>query len=165
MGELRVIWVAISLSLIPLLVIAIASFVTGSSRANALALISFPVLPLAYLYAAYRSQLGGLEMRVNRVFSAYFFVILLVTAEVPLLALANRLVTAPDGILIIGSVAAIVATIVSIWLFPPFQNFVERRWLGIALRSEQLPVLYSRRATASTSLNALIDSLRKDVLP
>lgn len=163
--ELRLIWIATILALSPLLAIATVSLISGSSRADALALLSFPVLPLAYLYTAYRSQLGGLEVRVNRLFSTYFFGILLATIGTPLLALAGHFVTSPEATVIVGFISAAVATIVSIWLFSPFQNFVERHWLGISLPSKQLPLIYSRHATASTSLDALIDLLRGDVLP
>jgi len=38
-----------------------------------LALISFASIPFVYLYIAYRHQLGGLEVRVNRIASAYLF--------------------------------------------------------------------------------------------
>lgn len=164
-AELRLIWIATIFALAPLLAIAAVSFINGSSRADAMALLSFPILPLAYLYTAYRNQLGGLEVRVNRLFSAYFFGIILATVGAPLLALADRLITPPDAPFIVGFFSAALATIVSIWLFPPFQNFVERRWLGISLPSKQLPLIYSRHATTSTSLDVLIELLQKDVLP
>ncbi len=162
--ELRLIWVAIFLAMTPLLTMAAVSLLYGSSRANALALISFPVLPLAYLYTAYR-QRGGLEMRVNQLFSAYFFVSLMSAVGTPLLAVANQVLTSPDAPLIVGFVAAATATIMSMWGFPRFQTFVERHWLGISLPSKQLPLIYSRHTTSSTSLSALIELLRKDVLP
>jgi signal transduction histidine kinase len=70
-----------------------------------------------------------------------------------------------DTALIAGAVAAAVTFMASIWIFPFFQAVVERHWLGISLLSQDLPVIYSRHATASTSLNALLDLLKNDVLP
>ena len=162
--ELRVIGVAILLALAPLLAIAVAGLLNGSSRVDGFALISFPVLPFAYLYTAYRGQLGGLELRVNRLLSAYFFAILLGLGGIPLIAIADRLLASPDDTVAIGAVSAATAIIVSIWGFPSFEAFVERRWLGILLPTTQLPQIYSRRTAASTSINALTDLLKNDVL-
>ena len=164
--ELRLIWVAIFFALSPLLTIALVSFINGSSRLNGFVLISFPVLPLAYLYTAYRNQLGGLELRVNRLFSAYFFAILVGIVGLPLLALTNRaLASMTDTALIVGFISGTAALVASIWGFPPFQSFVELRWLGISLPPQELPLIYSRHAIASTSLDALIKLLKEDVLP
>jgi signal transduction histidine kinase len=163
--ELRVIWVAVLLAIAPLFAVALVSLINGSSRTDGFALISFPVLPFAYLYTAYRRQFGGLEMRANRLFSAYFFVILLGTIGLPLLAVADRLLTSPDDIFIVGALSAATGIIISIWGFPPFQAFVEHRWLGIVLPSKQLPQIYSGRATSSTTIDALTNLLKNDVLP
>jgi hypothetical protein len=67
--ELRLIMFAVFPSLAPLIAISIVNALVGESQASALALLSFPLLPVAYLYAAYRQQLSGLEIRVNRLIS------------------------------------------------------------------------------------------------
>ncbi|MBI5841942.1 MAG: hypothetical protein HZB19_17780 [Chloroflexi bacterium] len=164
--ELRLLLLAVFFILIPIIILAVIQTYSGTStRIGSLALLSFPLLPAAYLYAAYRRQLGGLEVRVNRLMSAYFFVILLGAVGLPLLAFSNRLFTAPDDTLVMGSLVALTTTVLSIWGFPAFQNFVERRWLGISLPSRNLQETYSSRITTSTSLHSLLQLLNDDVFP
>lgn len=165
-SELRLIWIALLFALSPLIAVTVVGMINGSSRVDAFLLLSFPILPLSYLYTAYRSQLGGLEFRVNRLFSAYFFAILLGVLGLPLLALLDRMIgRMANTTLIVGAVAAAAALIASIWVFPIFQSLVERRWLGISLSSQDLPVIYSRRATTSMTMDALLGLLKTEVLP
>jgi signal transduction histidine kinase len=163
--ELRIIWVAAGFALAPLLAIMVISIVSGPTRAYTLALLSFPALPLAYLYAAYRRQLGGLELRVNRLISAYLFLILLGTIGMPVIAAADRLAPGPDNTLWVGSAAAALTAMLSIFAFPRFRAIVEGHWLGMSLPIERLPQLYSGRTRTSTSMEALLDVLRRDILP
>ncbi|MGH8010749.1 MAG: hypothetical protein ACREQ3_27480, partial [Candidatus Binatia bacterium] len=54
------------------------TFSTISTLAGG-ALLALPAVPLSYLFVAYRRQLGGLELRANRLVSLYLFLILLGT--------------------------------------------------------------------------------------
>ncbi|HET7144443.1 MAG TPA: ATP-binding protein [Anaerolineales bacterium] len=130
-----------------------------------LVLITFATIPFSYLYIAFRRQLGGLEMRVNRIVSAYFFIILLGILGIPLLAIANRWLRSPDDTLIAGFITALLVAALSIWGFPPFQSFLERRLLGIPATSEQIQESYSTHTSGSTSINALVDLLSEVMLP
>jgi len=163
--ELRVIWIAVLFALAPLLAIAVVNILSGPTRAYSLALLSFPALPLAYLYAAYRRQLGGLEVRVNRLISAYLFLILLATVGMPMIAVVGRVFGSADATVIVASATGAIAALLSIFVLPGFRAFVERRWLGISLPSQQLSQLYSGRARSSTSIEALLDLLERDILP
>ncbi|GAB4264607.1 MAG: hypothetical protein Kow0080_03870 [Candidatus Promineifilaceae bacterium] len=49
---------------------------SGSSLGFALALWAIPLMPIFYLYAIYKRQLGDLEFRANRVLSIYSFILL-----------------------------------------------------------------------------------------
>jgi signal transduction histidine kinase len=163
--ELRILWVAVLFALAPVVVVSATGMLNGSARADSLAFLTFPALPLSYLYAAYRRQLGGLEVRVNRLISIYLFLILLVTIATPAILAADHAFSLPDDTFILGAACATIATLAAIFGFPAFQSFVDRRWLGISLPSKQLPQIYSRRATASTSIIALLDLIEKDILP
>jgi signal transduction histidine kinase len=155
------------LAIIPAIAVGVSGLIQGSTpRISSLALLSFPILPFAYLYAAYRRQLGDLEIRVNRLLSIYAFLILLGTVIVPSLVLINRLpVYSADQHLITGVIASIMGTALSLWGFPIFQRYMERRWLGIALPSKELQRTYSSRITSSNSFASLKRLLNEEILP
>lgn len=164
--DLRLLLAAVILIIAPVVAISIVGLFYGaSSRLDTLALLSFPLLPVSYLYTAYRRQLGGLEVRVNRLMSAYFFLILLGTIGLPLLAVADLLFSAPDSTLFIGAISAFLATVASIWGFPSFTSFLEKQLLGIQLPPETLLRDYSTRITRTITLADLLRLLRDEVIP
>ncbi|HUH96047.1 MAG TPA: ATP-binding protein [Anaerolineales bacterium] len=169
--EMRLLWVAIFYSLVPLFLIAplltnlTASFLNGTAQTDTLALITVPVLPSIYFYSAYRRQLGGLEMRVNRIISAYLFIVLLGGVGIPLFAFADRWFPSTDDTLIIGGLGTLLAAALSIWIFPRFQNFVEQHLLGIPLPFGQIQQAYSTGITDSISLKSLTNLLNDVMLP
>jgi len=132
---------------------------------DTLALIGFAMIPFSYLYLAFRRQVGGLEGRVNRIVSAYFFLILLGMIGIPILAVAGRMIPSSDNILIVGSVSAILVAVASIGGFPRFKTFVEKRLLGIRLPPENLVEIYSTRITSTIILSNLLQLLKDEVLP
>ena len=164
--DLRLLLITMSFILVPLIILGIVQSFPGTiSRLGSLALLPFPLLPFAYLYAAYRRQLGGSEMRVNRLISIYLFVIVIFTVGLPLLAVFYNLFVTSNNFLLAGTITTLLASLVSIWGFPPFQNFVERRLLGITMSGQDLPQIYSARITTSTSLSNLLKLLEDDIFP
>jgi signal transduction histidine kinase len=165
--DLGVLLVAALLAIVPSITLGILGATQGSApRAATVALLSFPILPFAYLYAAYRRQLGGLEIRVNRMLSIYTFLILLGALVVPILVVIDRLpVYSPDQALITSVIASIVATTVSLWGYPIFQSFVERRILGMAVASKELQQAYSAHITSSQSFSGLTRLLNDEIMP
>lgn len=164
--ELRLLLITMFFILVPLIILGIVQSFPGTiSRLGSLALLPFPLLPFAYLYAAYRRQLAGSEMRVNRLISIYLFVIVIFTVGLPLLAVFYNLFVTSNNFLLAGTITTLLASLVSIWGFPPFQNFVERRLLGITMSGQDLPQIYSARITTSTSLSNLLKLLDDDIFP
>lgn len=164
--ELRLLLITMFFILVPLIILGIVQSFPGTiSRLGSLALLPFPLLPFAYLYAAYRRQLAGSEMRVNRLISIYLFVIVIFTVGLPLLAVFYNLFVTSNNFLLAGTIATLLASLVSIWGFPPFHNFVERRLLGITMSGQDLPQIYSARITTSTSLSNLLKLLEDDIFP
>ena len=159
--------VAAALAILPSITLALLVVVQGSTPPGAgLALLSLPILPFSYLYAAYRRQLGGLELRVNRLISLYSFLILLGAIMVPLLVIIDRLPrVSPDQTLITSVIASVVVTALSLWGYPIYQSFVERRLLGIAVPSRELQQAYSAHITSSTSFSALTRLLDEEIMP
>jgi signal transduction histidine kinase len=163
--EVRLFAVLVFFAFFPAIVAAVTFVLFGSIRLAVIPLVGFAAVPFAYLYIAYRRQLGGLEMRVNRIVSVYFFIILLGILAIPLLAILDRWLPSAGNAPFVEIIAILVATTLSIWGFPRFQHFVEARLLGISTPSGQIQDIYSRRTTASTSISALIDLLREVMLP
>lgn len=164
-SDLRLILIAFFLGLVPLIAVLAIDSMRGSSPSDALALISLPLIPLVYLYTSYRSQLGGLEIRVNRLISLYIFLILVCTVGLPLLVLLDQILPSPHDVLLIAALAIVLTSIVSTWGFPLFQGFVEHRFLGISLPIKHLSEIYSARLATCNSFTALEKLLKEDILP
>ncbi len=164
--EVRLFAVLVFYAFLPTIIMGVISaFYGASARLDSLALVSFAAIPFAYLYSAYRPQLGGLEIRVNRIVSAYLFLILLGIIGLPLLAMADRALPSSDGTLILGSLSALAATVLAIWVFPHFQDLVERRLFGVSLPSKHLQEIYSARITTSASLSDLLKVINDEIIP
>ena len=129
------------------------------------ALIGLPLLPFAYLYSAYRRQLGDLEVRVNNFFSVYVFVLLIGAIEVPLILWADQLLDFDGKLVIIGILASIFTVLAGAWAYPALQNLITHRLLGIPLPSKRLLEVFSTQITTSVSLPDLIRVLREEVFP
>ena len=128
-------------------------------------ILSLSFLPLAYLYTAFRRRLGNLELRVNRFFTVYFFIVLLAMVGLPLMALAEYNLNSPDRALITGSMAASMTAIICLWGYPAFERFLERRLFNIRLPSKRLLESYSTHINTSLSMPELVRVLQEDILP
>ncbi|MDQ3006158.1 MAG: sensor histidine kinase, partial [Chloroflexota bacterium] len=146
---------------LPLIWAVVSIFFGIPASLDSAGLLSFPLLPVAYLYAAYRGRLGALELRVNRFIAVYLFLILVGTIGIPLLALADH----QPFTLIIGSTVSILTTLAYVWGFPAFQSFVEKRILGIPLPPKRLLETYTNRITTSNSSAALVRVLETEIIP
>ncbi len=156
----------IVLALLPLIGIGIAGWINKDyPSALNLGLLGLPLIPLAYLYAANHHLLEGLELRINRLLSAYLFLILLGTIGVPLLAALDHWLPSAQNTLVTGTIVALLAIVISIWGFPEFQSHIERHWLGVSLSTGHLPQIYSARIATSTSFMALQELLKGEVMP
>ena len=165
--ELIVLTAAAALAVTPSLVLStLGSLHVTVTRAATLSQLSFPILPFAYLYAAYRRQLGGLELRVNRLISMYIFLILLGSVVAPILVAVNSLpIYSPDQPLITSVITSILATALALWSYPLVREFIERRVLGISVPSRELHQRYSAHITSSSSFSGLTRLLDQEVMP
>lgn len=122
-------------------------------------------LPGAYFYVIYRNQLGDLELRINRLISAYLFVIAIL---VSLLLLVPAIPLAPFLDLEIISVVvaiSILISLISIFLFEPFQRFIEERILKIPLPKKSLIEDMSRAISTSLTREKLVEQLEGRIFP
>jgi two-component system sensor histidine kinase DegS len=128
-------------------------------------LLGLPLLPFAYIYSAYRRQLGDQEVRVNGFFSIYVFTLLMAAIEIPLILWANQLINFDGKSVLIGIMASLFTILVVAWVYPALQNFVEHRLLSIPLPSKRLLEAFSTQITTSVSLPGLIRVLQEEVFP
>src|SRR5258706_11590024 len=99
------------------------------------ALLGLPVLPLAYIYAAYRRQMGGLELRINEFFSIYAFILLIGTIEIFFILQVDRMLEFEVKSVLIGLIASIFTVAAGVWCYPRLKDFLEYLLLGIPLQS------------------------------
>lgn len=132
---------------------------------SSLTLLFLPIMPSAYFFIIYRYQLGGLELRANRIISIYSYLILLGTALLFLTVPAMSFPGSSEDLLLSDIIVSLAVAFFSILVFPRYQSFVERRLLGIKLPYQRLLETYTNRITTSTSLANLIQLLDNEVLP
>ncbi len=137
----------------------------GFSSIGPLTLFALPFMPLAYIYIIYRRQLGGLELRANRIVSIYAFLILLGTLLLFVIMPISLLPIPNESMIFLVMLFSSLTACISILAFPVFQAFVEQRFLGIKLPYQNLQETYSSRITASTSLSSLLQLLNDEIFP
>lgn len=163
--DIRLLVVAAALALAPSIAIGLAGTFATFPAGAGVAILTLPALPFAYLYAAYRRQLGGMEIRVNRFISLFTFFILLGSALIILIALADSLIDIQGKALILSLVATFIAVPLTAAGFPPFQRLVERRLLGMPLPSLYLVETYATHIATSLDIPSLVHRLRDEILP
>jgi signal transduction histidine kinase len=154
--------ITILLVIVPLLSLYISGL---SSKVAPFIFLTLPFIPLAYFYVIYRRQMGGLELRANRLVSIYAFLILLSTILLLLLRPVALMPISHEATIFLTVVIAASTAFVSILIFPSFQAFVEQRFLGIKLPYQNLQETYSTRITASASISSLLQILEDEIIP
>lgn len=163
--EVGMVGTAIALALLPSIGIAFARLFSEVTRLSAGGMFAFPLLPGIYFYAVFRRQLGGLEMRANRLISLYLFFILIGSVFVILLAFASARLDDPGVSVTYGVLAALLAGVITSTGYPPFKRVVERRLLGIPHPPDDLLEIYTARITTSLDMPYLVSLLRDEVFP
>lgn len=156
---------AVILVLAPSIAISIAGSLNSLPLNAPGAFLTLPILPFAYLYATYRRQLGGLELRTNRFIASYIYFTLLGGLLLILIAAAERWLNFTGEAIFIGVVAALLAALIATISLGPFQRFIEHRVLGIPLPPSQLLQAYAARITVSLDSQTLVSLLTKEILP
>jgi signal transduction histidine kinase len=165
--DLRVLAIAAGIIILPTVVI-------GTVAANLLdislwfgwgALLSLPALPGAYFYVTYRRQLGGLELRANRIITLYIFLILLFIASTLAVLAVNLWIKDRGSLISIELALALLAGLTIATTYNRFQRWVERYVLGMPLPPTHLLETYSSRIPTSLSTESLVLLLRDEILP
>ena len=163
--EIGLLVFAAAVALLPTLIVAIGVGQVNSSAVLPGVLLSMLALPGAYFYVVYRRQLGGLEFRANRLVSIYLFLVLLAILGLLIIPIFSAFISGVAEGAVNIVFAALVASIFSIYAFPRFQSFVERRLLGIPQPPQHVLENFAGRISTSFSRDHLADILMKEVLP
>src|SRR5215212_46584 len=164
--DFRLLMVALILAIAPPMVwAAIDSIFNLPAVWGNLGLVSLPLLSFAYLYTAFRRRLGNLELRVNRFFTIYLFLILLGLFGLLFIAFLDQIPDAPGKTATIGFTSLLLTAAAFIGGYPPFERFVDRRIFGVSSTSKHLLETFSTHITTSISLPDLIRVLQEEVLP
>jgi signal transduction histidine kinase len=169
--ELGVLVIVAILAFLPSIV---TSFVSGFMAENfglwhpwisGGALLSLPLFPAAYVYAVYRRRLANMELRASHLLSSFVFLSLVgMVALTSMILLAEQFSLAGSSI-ISGGLGFLVAAILVVLGFAPFQAFFEHRILGISLPPKRLLEIFSAHIVTSVSQADLIRVLQEEVLP
>jgi signal transduction histidine kinase len=126
----RLLWLLLLAGGLPVILLIVLTLAGLGAASATLSLLGLPLLPIIYFYIAYQRQLGGLELRANRLIAVYLFAFFLAVLSLPIAywhpggAGADEVPT----LVILGCVLA--AGVGAALGFPSFQKFVERRFLG-----------------------------------
>jgi signal transduction histidine kinase len=156
---------AILIALAPTVSLAVLGLSGKLTQLELIGLLALPIMPGAYIFVVYRRQLGGLELRANRLLSLYSYLILLSTLLLLLVGMVFSLSLSPEAMSFLAVAMSVLTAFVSIRTFPAYKAFVENNLLGIKLPYQNLPETYSARITTSTSLSSLIQLLDSEILP
>ena len=152
------------LSFVPLIGISLGRLISVIPPFGGIVILGLSVLPLVYFYVVYRRQLGGLELRANRLISFYLFFTLEASVFIVLLPFANRWFTYPGSATFNGVLVSIFAGVVAAIGYPPFKRFVEQRLLSMPLPPDHLLEIFTARITTTLDLSVLTNILKTEVL-
>lgn len=164
-GDIGLLLLAVGLAMLPSLVIGLAETIRMPIVMNAGALLTFPLVPFAYLYVAYRRRFGRWEIRANQLVGLYVFAVLLMTIFIPALAIAEAQPNFAGKTVLLGLATALIAAILTATSLRPFQRAIEQYLLGMRLPATRLMQTYTERITVSLERSLLIHLLQAEVLP
>ncbi|HRN50246.1 MAG TPA: hypothetical protein PLC52_04440 [Anaerolineales bacterium] len=154
-----------AIALIPTLMLGLA---TAQDRLPLLShgsVFSLVAYPGAYLYVVYRRQLGGMELRANRLISVYLFLVLLFTGTLILVSLFAPRLENPQEIAIAILATGLIVSLFNIFAFERFQRFVERTVLKIPQPPENMLQGFANLISTSLTRHHLGRTLEEQVLP
>lgn len=159
-ARLVVIWASAAL---PPLIISVVVALLPVTGLEGGAFLLLPIAPIAYLYTAYRQQLGVHEVRANRLIALYLFIILVSS----LLALLSSLVTllVPQNHLFLDFLITLSFIVIAALGFPNFQQFIERWFLHVPWSQNRIVETYLERIVTTLDTTQLAHLLQVELLP
>ncbi len=132
----------------------------------AISTLSMPILPMSYIYAIYRHNLGALEFRANRLLGFYTFSVLLFASySVIFFLLSHRWEGIPGGFLATVLLVSLLFVAVAPLLRDRFQALVDRRVFGIKHSAEEVIGFVSERIPTAFDREVLARVIADEILP
>lgn len=126
--------------------------------------IAIPLLPLFYVYAVYKRQLGPLEFRANRLLSLYSFILLYPPAFLLLFLLGAQITTGGDRTIYMWLVS-IAFVLAAPPLLTRFQNWLKRLAYGTEHDPDDIIRVFADQVPSVLSRQALVELLTQEILP
>jgi len=162
--EVGLLAIAILAAIAPSISLGVIKLFGSVPPSSTLVLLALPIMPGAYFYAIYRRQLGGLELRANRIIALFIYGVLLLTILIPLGFAIDRL-NDPEAAITAGLLATLLIALITAIYYPSFQRWVERRILGMLLPPAQVLELYTAHILTSLDTEQLKRVICEEVLP
>jgi signal transduction histidine kinase len=109
--------------------------------------------------------MAGLELRINRIISLLLFGILISGIIFPA-GLITQIAFSTARISFVNTLAiVIVVSLLAISIYPKFQQWIERNFLDITIKSDALVEDYTSRITTSLGKNSLVNLLTEEIFP
>jgi len=165
--KLAILFLGAGLALAPPILIGLAGtlFPALVTLTTSSTIAALPIFPLIYLYTIYRGQLGGLELRANRFIAVYIFLVAIGLTAAIADGLINAFLTLEGKDFLADFAVPVLAAGAAIFVYPRFQRFVERRWLGIPRAPARLLETYASRIVTTLDVPSLVHLLTDKVLP
>jgi len=161
---LAVVTAAAVAALLPSGLLSLLHFMNANILVEAYALAALPVLPTVYFYTVYRRQLGGLEIRANRLISLYLFLIGLGTIIIGLFSLTAGVMRFNNPAILFGLALPVLTAILVVYGFPSFERWVEQHLLGMPHPPSHLLETYTAQISSSLETRRLVQLLRDGIL-
>jgi signal transduction histidine kinase len=129
------------------------------------AVLFLPAIAGVYFWIIYRGRAGDMEIRTNRLITAIFYGGIILALTVFVSSLAKVLLPDPHYYLSIAILLTIIFSLITVFIYPLFQRWIEHRLLGIPMPPTQLLERYTTRMTTSLGTGDLVTLLRDEVLP
>lgn len=132
---------------------------------GAVALLAIPVLPLFYLYAIYKRQLGALEFRANRLLSLYTFVLIYPPIYLLLFVIGGERIESAEARTLFNLIVSIAFVVATPPLLTRFRRMVDRLAYGTEHDPGELIRVFADRIPAAVTREALVQLLSTAVGP
>ena len=164
--ELRVILIANALALLPIVILSASNLLNQPNPWwSELVYLPLPVIPLMYFYTIIRHRLGRLTIHTNNMATMTVFYFLAFYAAMPVTALTIRLASTSTQMGLGAVLMVALICFITIFLYPYFQQWFDRRVLGILNPPSQLLAMYSSNIATSLDKGHLASMIVDQILP
>jgi signal transduction histidine kinase len=163
--EVSLLALAVLVALAPTAILGIVRILGEFPSSSLLALITLPIMPAAYFFAISGRQLGGLEVRANRIISLIVYGALLLSVCIPFSFMINAWFENTNAEIAFELLLVLVVSLSSVIIYPHFQRWFENRILGMPLPPAHILELYTARIITSMETEQLRRVICEEVFP